>query len=60
MPVILTEPEDMETWLDPNSESEQLKHLLRPYPAKEMEAWKVDKAMYKTDGTDSAVTAKVK
>lgn len=60
MPVILTEPEDLETWLNPNAEPEQLKHLLRPYPAREMEAWEVNKAMYKSDGKDPAVTAKVK
>lgn len=60
MPVILTEPEDMKTWLNPEATPEQLKTLLRPYPADKMEAWEVSKTMYKTDGTDPSVVKPMK
>lgn len=40
MPVILKK-EDEDLWLDPESKIEDLKELLKPYPAKEMETWRV-------------------
>jgi putative SOS response-associated peptidase YedK len=41
MPVIL-EPEDEETWLDPDIvEPERLLPLLKQYPADKMEEWRV-------------------
>ena len=55
MPVILTDPEAMELWLDPKAEPEELKDLLRPHPEKGMEAWKVGKAIYKKGGEDPSV-----
>jgi putative SOS response-associated peptidase YedK len=43
MPVILRR-EGEDDWLDPaNTESEHLLPLLRPYPAREMEAYPVSK-----------------
>jgi putative SOS response-associated peptidase YedK len=41
MPVII-QPQDYEMWLDPEVQKpEQVQHLLRPYPAKEMVAYPV-------------------
>lgn len=42
MPVILR-PEDFADWLDPDSESDFLQALMRPYEAEEMEAYAVSK-----------------
>ena len=44
MPVILA-PKDYERWLQPGESSLLPVDLLRPYPAKEMNAWKVSSAV---------------
>ncbi len=45
MPVILRK-EDEEAWLNPDeTEAERLLHLLQPYPAEEMEAYPVSRAV---------------
>ena len=44
MPVILS-PHDYSHWLDPGEPSQLPIDLLRPYPAKEMRAWKVSAAV---------------
>jgi putative SOS response-associated peptidase YedK len=42
MPVIL-QPQDYERWLQPGDPEQPPVDLLRPYPAEQMTAWKVDK-----------------
>lgn len=42
MPVILA-PEDYDTWLNPESGTDELRSLLRPYPAASMAAYPVSK-----------------
>jgi putative SOS response-associated peptidase YedK len=44
MPVII-EAEDYSMWLDPGDNPQQTLHLLRPYPAEEMEAYAVSTAV---------------
>ena len=44
MPVILS-PQNYSRWLDPGEPSQLPIDLLRPYPAKEMRAWKVSAAV---------------
>jgi putative SOS response-associated peptidase YedK len=44
MPVMLL-AEDYDQWLDPNSSLEELRALLRPYDAKLMEAYAVNRAV---------------
>jgi putative SOS response-associated peptidase YedK len=51
MPLIL-ETADYGTWLDPETETDELRHLLRPYPAELMEAYAVSTAVNKP-GNDS-------
>jgi putative SOS response-associated peptidase YedK len=43
MPVIL-EPEDEGTWLNPETEVDQLHHLLKPFPDDKMVEWEVGAA----------------
>jgi putative SOS response-associated peptidase YedK len=44
MPVMLL-AEDYDHWLDPNSNADELRALLRPYDAKLMEAYAVNRAV---------------
>lgn len=44
MPVILN-PDSLTSWLNPEADPGELKKLLRPFPATEMTAWKVDRRM---------------
>jgi len=44
MPVIL-DPEDYDRWLDPAATVEELRALLRPFPAERMQAYEVSRAV---------------
>ena len=44
MPVILN-PEDYDSWLDTNTPVDELRALLRPYPAERMQAQAVSRAV---------------
>ena len=58
MPVILR-PGDYDPWLDPATPPDQLRGLLRPYPADGMEALKVGQAVNKVanDGPECVAPA---
>ena len=54
MPVIIP-PNDYERWLAPADSAHLPVDLLRPYPAEEMKAWKVGKAVGNTRNNDASL-----
>jgi putative SOS response-associated peptidase YedK len=44
MPVIL-DPDDYDRWLDPGASADELRALLKPYPAQRMEGVAVSRAV---------------
>ena len=60
MPVIV-QPQDYEVWLDPQvQKAEQVQHVLRPYPAEEMEAYPVSVRVNNPRNDDLACLESVK
>ena len=59
MPVILAKEEE-DVWLNPDiTEPEQLKPLLKPYPAEQMEGWRVSDPAKNRRNDSPELTAKV-
>jgi putative SOS response-associated peptidase YedK len=56
MPVIVA-PKNYERWLDTGSKSTPSRDLLQPYPAEEMEAWKVSDQMGNVRNNDPELLA---
>jgi putative SOS response-associated peptidase YedK len=59
MPVILHRG-DYEQWLAPNDPAHLPIDLLKPYPAEEMKAWKVGKAVGNTRNNDPTLIEPLK
>ena len=59
MPVIIP-PKDYERWLAPADPAHLPVDLLRPYPAQEMKAWKVGKAVGNTRNNDASLVEPLK
>jgi putative SOS response-associated peptidase YedK len=59
MPVIIP-PKDYERWMAPTDPSHLPVDLLRPYPAVNMKAWKVGKAVGNTRNNDASLVEPVK
>jgi putative SOS response-associated peptidase YedK len=59
MPVIIP-PKDYERWMAPAEPSHLPVDLLRPYPAEEMKAWKVSKAVGNTRNNDGSLIEPLK
>jgi putative SOS response-associated peptidase YedK len=51
MPVILN-PEDYDRWLAPDASMDELRALLRPYPAERMQAQAVNRAVNSVKNDD--------
>jgi putative SOS response-associated peptidase YedK len=56
MPVIVA-PKNYERWLDTDSKSTPSPDLLQPYPAEEMEAWKVSDQVGNVRNNDPEILA---
>ena len=54
MPVIV-QPKDYEQWMAPADPVHLPVDLLRPYPADEMKAWKVNRAVGNTRNNDASL-----
>lgn len=54
MPAVLRR-EDEELWLDPGADPQELLHALRPFPAEEMEAYEVSRAVNNPRNDDSTL-----
>ena len=59
MPVIIP-PKDYERWMAPTDPARLPVDLLRPYPAEEMKAWKVGKAVGNTRNNDASLVEPLK
>jgi putative SOS response-associated peptidase YedK len=59
MPLIIS-PKDYERWMAPTDPAHLPVDLLRPYPAEEMKAWKVGKAVGNTRNNDASLVEPLK
>src|ERR1019366_3722900 len=59
MPVIIP-PKEYERWMAPTDPAHLPVDLLRPYPAEEMKAWKVGKAVGYTRNNDASLVEPLK
>jgi len=53
-------PKDYERWMAPTDPAHLPVDLLRPYPAEEMKAWKVTKAVGNTRNNDATLVEPLK
>lgn len=58
MPVIV-EPKDYERWMAPTDPAHLPVDLLKPYPAEQMKAWKVSRAVGNTRNNDPSLIARM-
>jgi putative SOS response-associated peptidase YedK len=58
MPVMLDE-QNRWTWLDPNQQQKSLRDMMRPYPAEEMKAYAVSRAVNSPKNDDPSVVEPV-